>query len=278
MTAACLRPARRYGPEPLRWLAALLVLVLGATQTVRSQPARPGPDEELFMNFYKDPKPDRLVGLIDRHETPQTPKHWNSYPAQVGFYAVVFRTHPDRIERLLPARFNPRSALAVQAALQLSGQQALIAKLQTRLDEAGSDATLKSELAGLPTRLEELKIRTPTHLDILWGAAFASGDRRYPRMILDCMAQIANRSEAVALDVTRTAVAIMGGPKEILTQLRGKYGDAGAYEVIVAATALWALQANAQRHPFVAQVLASYVADNPKAHATKALSALAPRR
>src|SRR3979411_1715275 len=57
------------------------------------------------------------------------------------------------------------------------------------MDEAGSDATLRAELANLPLRLEDMRIAAPTHLDILWGASFASGDERYARMIADFFAR-----------------------------------------------------------------------------------------
>src|ERR1700716_2132900 len=57
------------------------------------------------------------------------------------------------------------------------------------MDEAGSDATLRAELANLPLRLEDMRIAAPTHLDILWGASFANGDERYARMIADFFAR-----------------------------------------------------------------------------------------
>ena len=109
-------------------------------------------------------------------------------------------------------------------------------------------------------------------------AAFASGDGRFVRMIVDFMAQVANRSENVALDVAQTALTMMGAPSDIIGQLRGRHGDVTALEIVFAATALWALKSNAREHQFVERVIAGYVTDNPGTLATKALSALAPRR
>jgi hypothetical protein len=278
MASARLPRARAPAPA-LLGLALLLALVLAPARAGHCQESRaPSSEDQLLVSFYKDPRPERLVGFLDRFDTPYAPRKWESYPPIVGFFAVVFRTHPDRIEGLIPARFNPRSAEAIAAALQLADQRLMIAKLQTRLDQAGSDERLKRELAGLPTRLEDLRVGRPTHLDILWGAAFASGDGRFVRTLVDFMAQIANRSEPIALDVARTALAMMGGPQDVLEQLRGKYGDTAALEIIFAGTALWAIQSNAKEHAFVERVVAGYVAENPNAFASKTLWSLAPRR
>jgi len=171
------------------------------------------------------------------------------------------------------------TAEAFAAGLQLSGVPAnrpaadrIRASLQGR-----RDAKLVAEFANLPDRLEALKITTPTHLDILWGAAFASGDGKYAAMIIDYFAQAANRSEPIALDIARTAIAIMGGPKDIIGELRGRYGDDGARQIIYAATALWAIASNAKQYPFVDRVVVKYIADHPGTPAQKALVALRPK-
>jgi hypothetical protein len=225
---------------------------------------------DLVLHFYKDPRPDRLVGFFDAYERELSSKNWEAYPPVVGFFAVVFRTHPDQIEQLIPAKMNPRTADAVGAALLLSGNHAMAKTLRPRFDQAGSDATLKAQLAGLPTRLEDIQIRTPTHLDILWGAAFASGDGTFVLMILDFYAQTANLSEAVAFDVTR----MLPGSKDAFAGLdiRKKYGDAGAVRIAYAMTALWGLLTNAVRHEFVEQAIAKYVADHPNSNAGKHLA------
>src|SRR5262249_54558736 len=146
--------------------------------------------------------------------------------------------------------------------------------LRLRFKDVGSDQKLKSELVGLPAQLENLWITTPTHLDIVWGAAFASGDARYPGMILDFFAATANQSEQVAIDV----VAIAGGSKEVLQELRGKYRDDLARQIVYAAAALWALQANARQHVFVDQTMARYITQKSGTPAAKVLAALRQRK
>ena len=89
------------------------------------------------------------------------------------------------------------------------------------------------------------------------------------RKIIDFFAQTANRSEPLALDVARTAVAMSGSPREIYGELRGKYGDALGREIVFAATALWALASNARRHEFVNEAIRAYIRDNPATYATR---------
>jgi hypothetical protein len=220
-----------------------LVLTMGVSDAGQvNQTPEQAADSDLFLNYYKNPRPERLVGFLDRYAKNTD---WSAFPPIVGFFAVIFREHPDWIERLMPAHFDASSAEAVDAALLLSGSSALRQRLRSHLDQPGSDARLKNELANLPPRITDIRIARPTHLDILWGAFFASGDERYVRMIIDFLAQTANRSEPIALDVARTTAAMSGGPQEIYGQLKGKYGEALGAEIIVAATAGWALGANA---------------------------------
>jgi hypothetical protein len=76
--------------------------------------------------------------------------------------------------------------------------------VRSRLANADPDPKLMAEFANLPTQLAQLQIATPTHLDILWGASFASGDGQYARQIMDFFAKVANRSEHLALTSRRS--------------------------------------------------------------------------
>lgn len=165
-------------------------------------------DNDLATNFYRDPRPERLVDFL-RHLA-EKPLNWNAYPPIVGQLAVVFRDHGDAIGTLTPDHLTPKITDTITAAIRLSGQEAAPQSVRDRLAKAGSDPILKAQLANLPPRLEDLRIATPTHLDILWGAFFASGSERYLNMIIDFFAAAANQSEPIALDITQTAVAISG--------------------------------------------------------------------
>jgi hypothetical protein len=268
--------APRRNRRPSLLLLAVLILILWEPGSAAAQQnkAPGGPHEDLLVSFYNDPRPDRLIGYLTTFG--KTFRNWDAYPALVGFFAVVFRTHPDWIDRLLPAECDSNVPEATAAALRLAGQSGIPTSIQTCLNAANSDRRLKAELAGLPSRLEDLQILKPTHLDILWGASFASGDARYPLMITGYFAQTANRSEPIAVDVAMTAIAFSGGPYDVIGQLRGKYSEALARDIIFAGTALWALRSNAKRHPFVNKALATYIDQHPGTYATKAVSAVRP--
>src|ERR1700676_4813477 len=134
-------------------------------------------DNDLLLYDYNNPQPERLLGFLETYQ--KRANSWNAFPPAVGFYAIVFRELPDWIERLVPSRFDARSAAAIDAALRLSGQSAVRQSLQPRFPESGLDAKLQDELADLPSQITDIRIAKPTHLDILWGAFFASGDERY---------------------------------------------------------------------------------------------------
>jgi hypothetical protein len=251
-------------------LGAGVLLVPAAAQQPQGLEAR-------FTYYYQDPRPERLVGFFDEYQKLPAAQQPGAYPPVAGFFAVIFRGHPERIDTLVPAQLSPKSTEAVAAALRLSGNQAAADKFQARLKAIGHDEQLATAFAGLPAKLEDLKITAPYHLDILWGAAFASGDGKFVVMIIDYFARTANRSEAVALDIGHTVIAMSGGSQEILGELRGRYGDDGARQIIYAATALWAVASNARQHAFVNKVVGQYIDAHPGTPAQKALAALRPK-
>lgn len=259
-------------------LRACVLLVLSALGLGAGTPAlaqvvmtpQEQADIDLGTYFYRDPRPERLAEFLQR--LADKPRDWSAYPPLVGLLAVVFRAHGDAIGKLTPENLTPKIADTIAAALRLSGQEAVPQSVRDRLTRAGSDLMLEAQLADLPPRLEDLRITTPTHLDILWGAFFGSGSKRYLSMIIDYFAATANQSEAVALDLTQTAVAISGGPRTILGQLKAKHGDVLAYRIIVAATAEWGLWSNARQHPIVREVVTAYIAEKRNSFAAKSLS------
>lgn len=268
-----LKPALLFISLHMMMIGGILSLPTNAAHAQQAQ--RPVARDELLTSFYKDPRPERLAGFVEQYDAEHAGK-WDAYPTVTGFLAVVFREHPDRIEPLMPARLNPQSATALAAAMRMSGNQAVAAKLKPKLDQAGQDEKLAEALGNLPAKLEDLSVRSPAHLDVLWGAAFASGDERYVRMIIDFFAQVANRSETMTGDIAKVVIGMAGGPKDIFGELKNRYGvNAGL--IVVAAAALWATETNARQHAFVEQTVNAYIRENPGTNATQAISALRPK-
>ena len=251
---------------------ALSLAIASPSLAQRADPAQPFPvASPVIARFQDDPHLARLEGYLQA--LADRPTDWGDYPVLVGFFAATFQRHPDWIDKLLPSRFDAKAADLVLAALQLSGQSPAAATLRARLGAAGHDAKLSAELAGLPAKFEDLKIASPTHLDIMWGAFFATGDTRYVRAILEFFAGIANQSDAVARDITRVTVAMSGGPKDDLPQVKSRHDPSMLVRIIYASTAELALIANARNFPAVKRTLADYVAANGGKPAAKSLSA-----
>jgi len=229
-------------------------------------------DSDPFTRYYANPKPDRLLGFLDRF---QQGKDWNAFPPAAGFFAVIFRRHPEWSDRLIPAQPSGRTAETIAVAFKLAGRADIPAPVRSRLAAAGSDAKLQAEYANLPPALEAIAVATPTHLDILWGASFASGDGRYTAMITDFFARTADRSEAMAQDVCGLAIAIRRQDQTAVSEVASRHPDAAVRrELLFAATAGWGLASNADQHPFVRAALTKWVADHPGSRAGKCLSTI----
>ena len=262
-------PFRRFAILLFAGILACFELVVAFGQQSDTKPA-----DDLFLSFYLDPRPERLEGFIEKWQSSSSGDKWDAYPPLAGFLAIVFRSRPDWIEKLVPSTLSRKAATTVITALGLAGNPDIPADLRSRILAGGIDDTLNVAFSGLPNRIEDLNITTPTHLDIAWGAAFASGDKQYVRMIIDFMAKTANQSEPMAIDVAKGTLAHMGGPKDIWNTARSKYGEDGARQLVYASVALWALTVNSKRYTFVRETVDEYIADHPGTPATKALSAL----
>lgn len=264
------------------WLPALAAICGGALllpiRASAQQPgAQAGPGDSLLSTFYQDPRPDRLIGFLDRLRTSPSMQNRDAYPLIAGFYAVVFRSRPDDVERLIPQSLDAMTAETIAAALRLSGNRAMYQKFEPRLAATGRDLDVAGLFVNLPSRIEELEVTAPSSLNILWGAAFASGDAKFVRMILDYFARTANLDDQIGRDIIQTVAALTGGPRDIYLQMRQRYGVLGARQIVFAAEALWSLQVNAKQHAFVNGVVAKYIEEHPGTSAQKALIATRPK-
>jgi len=61
--------------------------------------------------------------------------------------------------------------------------------LQVAKDRGLSDK-FQTYLTTLPTNLLQLPVNTASVLDMLWGASFATGDKKYPERIIDTLHEI----------------------------------------------------------------------------------------
>ena len=67
------------------WLAVISWILypnIAATQTQRP----PNSVDAILTFFYKDPRPERLVGYFDEFRKLPTSRNWQAYPPSVGFF------------------------------------------------------------------------------------------------------------------------------------------------------------------------------------------------
>ena len=79
--------------------ACALLLAVGAAAQPQMQAA---PGDTLLTTFYKDPRPERLLGFFDQLHTMPAAQSWEAFPPVAGFYAFVFRRFPNDVEKLIP--------------------------------------------------------------------------------------------------------------------------------------------------------------------------------
>jgi hypothetical protein len=253
----------------MRRLLLALGLLLSTLAPAAAQKVAASP----LTFFYLDPKPERLVGFLDGYA--QSPQDWAAYPPMVGFFAVVFRKFPDWTERLAPRAFDGKTAVTVAYAYKLSSLPPMPAALHDRLFATQPDGRLQAEFPALPMRVEDLQIKTPTDLDVMWGAFGGSGDERYVRKILGFLAATIDASHEMGIDVTKLTMAFLTHTQqEISQELRPKYDDTQLRRLVYASTAQWALMSNAQQHPSVRQIIDAYSAEHPGSETTQSLAAL----
>lgn len=246
-------------------LFALLVATLpGQAQQGSAQPSSPrqspapNADHELLTYFYKDPRPERLTGFLARFQETPVAEQPQAFPALTGFFAAICVAHPDKFPRMVPADLKPKTAAAIAAAVRLCGSAPVAAVLKPTLERSPPDGRMKAAITSLPSRLSELRVTHPMHLDILWSASFATASPAYVRPIYDYYDSAAALPGVDVRDIVAIVVLKHRPNKEALDAITAKYPRDTLIRIVFAASALWSLDSNARQHTFVATALNGY--------------------
>lgn len=221
-----------------------------------------------ISHFYSAPALDRVPAFVRQSEAAGVFKNRRNRPPVIGFLAGLFVKYPDRMD-WIGGQFEITTQTAVAAALMLSGH----ADRATQVADDGEwPAKVRGWLAGVPTSLMDMPIRTPSDLDILWGASFATGDPAYPRRIAKFFAGIAE-SGSFPIDELILVSRFRRAPKfqDYLVTLKDKYGRDSFIRLVDGATALWALGSNAKQHDFVNTMVEAEIAAAPASETAYAL-------
>jgi hypothetical protein len=229
----------------------------------------PALSEADMTYFYKEPSPAHVAALVTYFDSLRAAERSGTRPPLMGFFAGAFQRYPADIERMIPESLSVQMMGLLAVSLKLAGQQA---RAEALVKTIKSKDAVAPDLSTVPSSLDAIEPVGPSELDLLWGASFATADPKYPAKILARFARVANTGD-YADDLVHVVRNMQSGSDQ--QWLVDKRGRDATPELLVAATALWALHSNALQHPFVRGVVNDYVAAHPSEPAAKALASLA---
>jgi hypothetical protein len=250
--------------------AASIVLFNAVISPLRAEPTPAATVSDADITyFYKNPSPARLSQLMAYFNTLAQSGKPFAQPPMIGFLAAAFQKYPGDVDGLISANLSLPMLEIVGYSLQLAGQDAKARSIADRLTSRGA---APPDFTHAPSSLDAMLATGPTEFDMLWGASFATGDPRYCSKILARFAGMAN-VDGNANDIL--AIAKAAGTGADMHWVVDKRGAAKARELSIIASALWALNSNAQQHEFVRKVVGDYVQAHPTEPASKTLLSLA---
>lgn len=202
---------------------------------------------ERLTYFYKNPDLDGLPdtlrffdasGWIEKGD-------FKTRPPVIGFLAALFEHYPDRVDKWIAGRYSPNIKEVIEYSLKLLG----------RSDKGRSD----------DSGLLSMRISHGADLDLLWGASFATGDKRYSEKIIDFVAQSLESgrfgAEDIAFLASRTTPRKKGDPKVV--SIFNRYDEKEVPDLVLNSSAIWSLGSNAVQHDFVMAAVRERVATDP---------------
>jgi hypothetical protein len=145
---------------------------------------------QWMEHYYEQPRPDEFVravyslsraGYFDGDTAPDT---------AIGFFAVVFKQNPQRVERWLRTSAplltdRPQRILAMAAWLAGSPYGAeRVRALSAYNDREERAAMLQMIARGSPPAIKDWPVTSEGAMNLQWGAFLASGNERYVTNVL----------------------------------------------------------------------------------------------
>jgi hypothetical protein len=261
---------------PGRWFCAILLCcaIAVSPSPAFAQKIDPAAETQAVSNalntFYKATKKPDVGDLIARWERLASTDQPPALPPMLGFLAAYFEKNPTRIDRVASHPFGRKGETVVLISLEAAGNDAAARRIAGKW--RWSDAEVAKLGAIKPLAL--LAPETPSDLDTLWGAAFATGDPAYVRKIYDFYAAIANDPKVEFGDIVLVIQARGNNKMDSLRGVGERYSPEMAQKIVFAASAIWSLMANATAHPFVKAELDRIEKEAAATNAVKAMVAL----
>jgi hypothetical protein len=255
----------------IRWAAvALLVLVLPCGTTI-AQTGAPSAPPQLRgdpMRYYQQrfDIPDFLVSWAKMGHP--------GAEGVMGFLSGVFTKDVRVIGTVVDAKLDPQTQRAVIIALVLAGKPA---EARDAIQKWAWPLEQNQKIFGLTPLLRQ-KVSSPEQFDMLWGASFATADPAYVRPIYDAYDATAATPGIDVADIVTVALSRRSPNQDALKAMAQKYGRETFARVVIAASALWSLDSNAQQHKFVGAALESFLKEKPGSAGAKGIVDLRARR
>ena len=220
--------------------------------------------------FYKAAKKPDVGDLVARWERLAATDQPSALPPMLGFLAAYFEKNPAQVDRIANHPFGRKGQTVVLISLEAAGNDAAARRIAGKWHWTEAEVTKLGEIKPLA----QLVPASPSDLDTLWGAAFATGDPVYVRKIYDFYASVANDPKVEFGDIVLVIQARRNNKMESLRGIGERYSPEMAQKIVFASAAVWSLMANAAAHPFVKAELDRVEKDASSTNAVKAMVAL----
>lgn len=241
--------------------------------------------DQFFTYYYKKPKPDLLVPAIKAFESNGDFRNYGALPPFCAFVSRVFAAHPERIAGWV----KEMGGLSASSKSNM-----LLVALEWTDNKEAKDAAgiLERDGAILPDGLpsvsldaskldSDFQITAASHLDMLWGAFFATGDKRYLHKLISVTPWSRAQDSANVLASKSLIDKSLGGKPNFMDELEKdvmkmageteeeNYETRAAREVaqareretkqanikrVIGEAAVWSIGSNAKRHKVVLDV------------------------
>lgn len=229
----------------------------------------------VFHNYYRAANPELLVPVLRSYISSGDLKNFGALPPVCAFVSRIFAQFPQRIPAWVKA-LEPMPAFARDNLL-------LVALEWTDCREARDAASiLERDGAVLPAGLPlvnldasslstDFVITSASHIDMLWGAFWATGDRRYVEKIIaitpwakeGVAPQVLSSRSMVEKSKDNSLLAqiereFLGQDNEeredVLKAQEEAKSRIAMTKRVLGETAIWSLSANARKHSLVRSI------------------------
>jgi len=220
-----------------------------------------GNAKDPFTYFYRSPDLSIIPDMVRKFEADGSFSKNKVRPPIIGFMAALFSRHPDQVNHWLSTPTTSHALTALATSLCLAGKKEQALQVAKR---RGLSEEFQTYLTTLPTSLLQLPVNTASVLDMLWGASFATGDRKYPDRIVETLGQFIESGRYDVDDIVTISNIKKDRSRSGNKKLGEKYGKEKFLELALAGVAAWALGSNAKQHAFVRQTVEARYASAAK--------------